>query len=72
MRPTGSASMRLQVESVPASVTFGGKESHVLEVVTVVKQSPEGWKTHQRHTRHLIMDTRVLEKEIDNVGKIQR
>lgn len=61
MGSTGGGSTRLQVECVPAEVTFGGRESHVLEVLTVVKESLECWKTHQRHTRHLIMDTRVLE-----------
>lgn len=60
------------MESVPASVTFGGGESHMLEVLTVVQQSLERWKTHQRHTRHLIMDTRVLEEERVHVGKMQR
>lgn len=44
----------------------------MLEVVAVVEQSLERWKTHQRHTRHLVMDTRVLEEESVNVGKMQR
>lgn len=32
----------------------------MLEVVAVVKQSLQGWKTHQRQTSHLIMDTGML------------
>lgn len=35
----------------------------MLEVLTVVEQSLEGWETHQGHTRHLIVDTWVLEEE---------
>lgn len=55
---TGSTS--LWAESIPAAVAAGGRESHVLEVLTVVEQSLERWKTNQRHTRDLIMDTWML------------
>lgn len=64
---SGGVGTRLQVESVPALVTIGGRESHVLKVLTVVKQSLERWKTHHRHTRHLIMDTWVLHEGRVNV-----
>lgn len=63
LRCAGGVSTRLQVERVPALVTAGGRESHMLEVLTVVEQSLEGWETHQGHTRHLIVDTWVLEEE---------
>lgn len=57
------------MEGVPASVTNGGRESQMLEVLTVVEQSLERWKTNQRDTRHLIMDTWVLEEDSVNVGE---
>lgn len=41
----------------------------MLEVLTVVEQSLESWETHQRHTRHLIVDTWVLEEERVTWGK---
>lgn len=34
----------------------------MLEILAVVKQSLECWKAHQGHTRHLIVDTWLLEK----------
>lgn len=34
----------------------------MLEILAMVKQSLECWKAHQRHARHLIMDTWLLEK----------
>lgn len=51
------------MERVPALVTTTGRESDMLEVLAVVQQSLESWKTDQRHTRHLIVDTGVLKKK---------
>lgn len=51
---------RPTAERVPSLVTIWGTESDMLEVVAVVKQSLQGWKTHQRQTSHLIMDTGML------------
>lgn len=34
---TSTTSTRLEVEHVPATVTNGGRESHVLEILTVVE-----------------------------------
>lgn len=41
----------------------------MLEILAVIKQSLECWKAHQRHTRHLIMDTWLLEKISEKVGE---
>lgn len=60
---TVRANTRLDVESVPAAVTTGGRETHMLEILTVIEQSLQCWKTHQRHPRHFIANTRVLDDE---------
>lgn len=41
----------------------------MLEILAVVKHGLEGRKAHQRHTRHLIMDTWLLEKISEKEGK---
>lgn len=51
------------MERVPALVTTISRESDMLEVLAVVQQSLESWKTDQRHSRHLIVDTGVLKKK---------
>lgn len=66
-----TVSTSLWAESVPAAVAAGGRESHVLEVLTVVEQSLERWKTNQRHTRDLIMDTWMLKAEVEHKFNIK-
>lgn len=44
----------------------------MLKILTVVKQSLKRWKTHQRDTRHLVVNTWVLKKKRWNVETKQR
>lgn len=50
------------MECVPALITITCRDGNMLEILAVIKQSLECWKAHQRHTRHLIVDTWLLEK----------
>lgn len=44
----------------------------MLEILAMIKQSLECWKAHQRQTRHLIVDTWLLEKISEKEGKNRR
>lgn len=44
----------------------------MLEILAVVKHGLEGRKAHQRHTRHLIVDTWLLEKISEKEGEKNR
>lgn len=57
------AGARPEVGSVPAPVTAGGRERHVLEILTVIEQRLERRETQQRRPGHLVVNARVLDEE---------